>query len=618
MKKKIFIVLLVLFLPFLFVLSRIKLEQPSKIDNLSTDNISIKNDYEYINPSNETIDGVDYLVSNLPVGSFGGTLVVTTIGEGPKTFNPWESRDATSSQIGELLYDSLVTTDVITGEVIPKLAKDFKVYNNGKTYIFKLRKGLKWSDGNDITADDVVFTFNDIIFKGLGNTSTRDSLYIDGELPQVTKINDYKVKFKISKPFAPFLRMISVPIAPEHVLKKYTDMGEEAFNLQLSTNSDLKTFVTSGAFILEEYIPAQRIVLKRNPNYYMVNKNGDKLPYIDKYIFQIVQDQNTELLKFQSKESDVINLNGYYVSKYIDNELNSDYKVYNLGPTSSTLFLCFNLNNRKNDKGKFYVEEKKQKWFNDRNFREAVDYAIDRDAIIFNVASGVGAPLFTAESLQSIFLNENIANGHKVDLNRSRQLLKDSGFYFDKNNILHDKEGNVVEFDLLTNAGNLEREIIGVMIKEDLSNIGIKVNFKPIEFNTLVNRITNTLSWDAVVLGLTGSPLEPHSGKNVWYSNGALHMFNKRNQNDNNYDDILPFEKELDNIFDEASLEINFEKRKELYDKYQEIVYNERPFIYLYSPLNIVAIRKKIKNIYPTSLGGILHNLPEVYIDKTK
>ncbi len=614
MKKKICIIIFILALPILFVLSRIKLSQPQVIINSQTNNKNEKIFSEYINPNNKNINGIDYLVSNLPIGKFGGTLVVTTIGEGPKTFNPWESRDATSSQIGELLYDSLVTTNVLNGEVISKLAKDFRILDNGKTYIFYLRKGLKWTDGKPITADDVIFTFNDIVFKGLGNTSTRDSLYIDGTLPQVTKIDDYTIKFTISKPFAPFLRMIGVPIAPKHILKKYTDIGEEAFNLQLSTNSDLKKFVTNGAFILDEYIPAQRIVLKRNPNYYMINKNGDKLPYIDKYIFQIVQDQNTELLKFQSKESDIINLNGYYVSKYIDSEQNSDYKVYNLGPTSSTLFLCFNLNDRKNDKGKFYVDEKKQKWFNDRNFREAIDYAIDRDAIIFNVSSGVGAPLFTAESLQSIFLNEKIAKGHKVNINRSKDLLKESGFYLDKNNILHDKDGNIVEFDLLTNAGNLEREIIGVMIKEDLANLGIKVNFKPIEFNTLVNRITNTLNWDTIVLGLTGSPLEPHGGKNVWYSNGALHMFNKRNPNDN-LNDILSFEKKLDNIFDEASLEIDFNKRKKLYDKYQEIIYYERPFIYLYSPLNIVAIRNRIKNLYPTSLGGVLHNINEIYID---
>ena len=614
MKKKIFIIIFILTLPLLLILSRIKLKQPQTIIDSQANNKNEKINNEYINPNNVSINNIDYLVSNLPLGKFGGNLVVTIIGEGPKTFNPWESRDATSSEIAELLYDSLVTTNVLNGEVIPKLAKEFKILDNGKTYIFYLRKGLTWTDKKPITADDIIFTFNEIIFKGLGNTSTRDSLYIDGELPKISKIDDYTIKFTLSKPFAPFLRMIGVPIAPKHILKKYTDLGEEAFNLQLSTNSDFKKFVTSGGFMLEEYIPAQRIVLKRNPNYYMINKNGDKLPYLDKYIFQIVQDQNTELLKFQSKESDIINLNGYYVSKYIDNEQKSDYKVYNLGPTSSTLFLCFNLNKQKNDKGKFFVDERKQKWFNDRNFREAIDYAIDRDAIIFNVSSGVGVPLFTAESLQSIFLNEKIAKGHKVDLNRSKVLLKKSGFYWDKNNILNDKNGNIVEFDLLTNAGNLEREIIGVMIKEDLSNLGIKVNFKPIEFNTLVNRITNTLEWDTVVLGLTGSPLEPHGGKNVWYSYGALHMFNKRKKNDNPKD-ILPFEKQLDNIFDEASLEIDFNKRKKLYDKYQEIVYNERPFIYLYSPLNIVAVRNKVKNLYPTSLGGILHNLNEIYID---
>lgn len=560
-----------------------------------------------------TINGVDYLQSRGEAGKYGGNLVTSVIGEGPKTFNPWESKDATSGQIADLMFDSLVSTDAYTGEVVPKLAKKIIVSNDNKSYTIILRKGIKWSDGKPITASDVVFTWNNIILGGFGNTSTRDSILVDGIPPKIEKIDDYTVKFSTPKPFAPFLRLMTVPIAPKHILKPVLLNGNRYFESFWGTTTNPQKMVTSGPFMLQEYVAAQRVVLKRNPNYYVIDANKNKLPYLNKYIFLIVGDLNNELLKFESKELDVINLRGKDIARFKELEKGSDYTVYNLGPDTGTMFLTLNLNKRKNANGKYYISPIKQKWFNDINFRTAIDYAIDRDSMVFNIANGVGQPLFTAEALPSIFLNKKLAKGHKRDLAYAKSLLKKSGFYTDKNGILHDSKGHTVEFDLLTNAGNTEREAIGVMLKQDLQDLGMKVNFKPVEFNSLVNKITNSMDWDAIIIGFTGNALEPHSGKNVWYSYGPLHLFNKRIPNEKN-PMIEPWEKELDNIYNQASLKLNFKDRKALYDKYQEIVYNERPIIYLYSPLRVIAIRKKFGNIYPTQLGGIIHNPEEIYI----
>ena len=369
---------------------------------------------------NVTIDGVDYLQSQAPVGQFGGTLVASTIGEGPKTFNPFNSRDNISSLMADVMYDGLLTTNPYTGEVIPKLAKSFEV--NGTEYLIKLRRGLKWSDGKPITADDVVFSWQDIVFAGVGNTSVRDSIVIDGELPTVEKIDDYTVKFTTPKPFAPFLRMLSNPIAPKHVFEPAVKKGNAYFDTFLSTNADPKTFVTSGAFRIQEYIPAQRVTFVRNPNYYVINTNDEKLPYLDRLVYLIVGDLNNEVLKFEAKELDIIGLQGANVARFKTLEAHSDFTVYNLGPNTGTMYLTMNLNNRKNENGKFYVEPKKQVWFRNKNFRTAVDYAIDRENMVFNIANGLGEPLFTAESLNSIFLNKNL-KPYPKDLNKARELL---------------------------------------------------------------------------------------------------------------------------------------------------------------------------------------------------
>ena len=566
-------------------------------------------DANYPIPKNVTVNGVDYLQSQVEVGKFGGTFVSSTIGEGPKTFNPFNTKDNISAQMSEIMYDGLVTTNPVTGETIPKLAKSFSV--NGKEYLVNLRHGLKWSDGKPITADDVVFTWQNIIFDGFGNTSTRDSVMIDGKLPTVEKIDDYTVKFVTPEPFAPFLRMLSSPIAPKHIFQPAVSRGREYFDGFLSTNTNPKEFVTSGAFRLKEYVPAQRVVFERNPNYYEINKDGKKLPYLDKLVYLIVGDINNQVLKFEGGELDEISLQGANVARFKEMEKHSDFSVFNIGPDTGTMYLSMNMNNRKDEKGKYYVEPKKQVWFQDKNFRQAVDYALDRKNMVFNIANGLGYPLFTPETLNSIFLNKNLKPYDK-NIEKSKELLKKSGFTWDKAGHLIDRFGNHVEFDLYTNAGNTEREAIGVMVKQDLEDLGMKVNFKPIEFNSLVNKLMASLDWDMVIMGFTGSPLEPNGGKNVWLSDGTLHIFNQRLERDAN-SPRYAFEKRIDYLYTQGALATKFEDRKKYYDEYQAIVYDEKPLIYIYSPIRIVALRNKFKNIYPTSLGGVTHNIEEIW-----
>lgn len=571
-------------------------------------------EFQYPSPKNVTIDGIDYLQSQAPVGKFGGELITSTIGQGPKTFNPFNSKDNISSTMSGIMYDGLLSTHPITGQPVPRLAKSYEILPDGMTYIIKLRNGIKWSDGKPITADDVVFTWNDIIFAGLGDTSLRDSMVIDDKLPTVRKIDNYTVEFKTPKPYAPFIRSLSASIAPKHVFADAVKKGGVYFDSFLSTTTKPEDFVVSGAFKLKEYLPAQRVVYVRNPNYYEINTKNEKLPYLDKLVYLIVGDLNNEILKFEAGEIDVIALQGAKVARYKALEPHSDFTLYNLGPATSTMYLSVNLNDRKNENNKYYVNPIKQKWFQDINFRRAVDLAIDRKNMVFNIANGIGTPLFTPESLNSIYLNKNLKPFDR-NITMAEKFLKKSGFYRDKKGNLFDKDGNRVEFDLYTNAGNTEREAIGVMVKQDLEDLGMKVNFKPIEFNSLVNKLVSTFDWDMVIMGLTGSPLEPNGGKNVWLSDGRLHMFNMRTPKEGKKN-ILPWEKELDEMFTKGALATSFKDRKKYYDRYQEIIYNEKPMIYIYSPVIINAIRNKFKNIYPSSLNGLTHNLEEIYVEE--
>ncbi len=568
-------------------------------------------------------DGVEFRVARGPVGKPGGTFYTSQIGDGPKTFNPWASFDATSSRMGAMMLGSLLETDAYTGDVVPYLAKSFTIDPDNMTYRVTLRKGLTWSDGKPLTTEDVVFTWNEILGKGVGNPSARDNMLVDGKFPTIRALDKHTVEFKTAKPFAPFLRgMGGVGIAPKHVFEPILKQGgDKAFSAAWGTseaNKSPEKFVSSGMWLLDRYDLHERVTFKRNPHFFMVDREGTRLPYLERYDIKFVKDLNNEQLQFEQGNLDLYPVPGHFVS-HVRTLKSPQFNLYDLGPATGTTFLTFNLNARKDPAtGKPYVDPVKSQWFNNVHFRQAMDWAINREDMVANILKGIGAPLFTPESPSSIFLNEQLAKGHPQDVAKAKELLKTGGFSWDPQGRLVDAQGNRVEFTLYTNTGNDQREATGVNIKQDLEELGIKVHFKPMEFNVLVNKLQAS-QWEAMVLGLTGGTLEPNEGANVWMSYGALHMFNQRDTKQLKLGqfppDRLPWEVELDKLFVSGAQVFEKDERKAIYDRYQEVVAEQVPFIYLFAPQSIVASKARVKNLDPTPLGGPLHNLEELWVD---
>ena len=557
-------------------------------------------------PITTTIDGTDYKQVQVPLGKFGGTLNLSIFGSGPKTFNLWASSDNTSSTLGGLLFESLFDTDPDTGEVIPHLAKSYEIKDGGKTIIVKLRKGINWSDGIPITSDDVVFTWNNIVFTGIEGGGFQSLCLIDGKYPTVKKIDDTTVEFMTHIVFAPFLRQIGYQPAPKHIfeplLKNAGKDKKKAFLGFWGTSTKPEDFVTSGPFKLSRYVQGERIEFIKNKNYYIINTQNKKLPYFDKIIYTLVQDPSLELFKFLANELDVISVKGEDVALVKNREKKKSFRVINLGPSSGTEFLVFNLHKEKDCKGNCKTIE----WFDNTYFRQAISHAVDRRGIVDNVLAGVGKPLFTSESLPSIFLNKKIAAGYEQDFILSKKLLKQGGFTWNENNDLLDLKKQKVEFTILTNAENNTRQAIAVIIQDDLKKLGIKVNIRPIDFNTLIGR-SDSGDWEAIIIGFTGGFFEPNEGANVWKLDGRLHMFDQKAHKPRDW------EIEIDKIFNEATKVIKFQDRKPLYDRFQEIVYDKLPFIYLVSPLRIFAVQNTLGNVRPTIYGGVIYNLESIY-----
>src|SRR3989339_666429 len=248
-------------------------------------------------------------------------------------------------------------------------------------------------------------------------------------------------------------------------------------------------------------------------------------------------------------------------------------------------------------------------WFEDLNFLKAVNHAIDKESIIVSVLYGMGkiAPAIIAPS-NHIFTNKDLKD-YKYDPDLAEEILEKAG-YIDRDNdgIREDENGSKLEFDLSTNAGNNTREKLCSIIKQDLEDIGIKVNFRPLEFNTLVQKLMDNYEWDAIVIGLTGGS-EPHNGANVYKSSGKLHVWNPAQEKP-----ATKWEEELDRLVSQGAQELDLEKRIKIYHHLQEILHENLPFIVLPRSISYTAYNKNIENYFSTVFGT--YKLERIFLNK--
>ena len=543
------------------------------------------------------------------IGLYGGRLVLSTTSD-PKSFNPILAKETSTTIITNHLFEGLTTTNGITTEVEPNLAKTWRVSEDGLTWTFYLRDDVRWFDGTPFTADDVVFTFNNLIYNPKIPNSARDIFTVEGKKFGVERVDSHTVQFRLPVKFAPFLRGMSQEILPRHILEEAVKTGK--FNSTWGLDAKLESIIGTGPFKLKEYLPGQHVILKRNSAYWKKDKAGKRLPYIEEIVYLIVQNLDTALLKFKGGETDYYGLRGSDYPILKPKEAEENFTIYETGPAFGTNFLVFNQNRGYNPKTKkSYVTPKKLKWFTSLSFRKACAHAIDKESIINIVMNGLGFPQNSAMSPSAgFFYNPNVKE-YEYDLNKARTILKEAGFLDrDNDGFIEDKEGNAVEFNLFTDAGNTVRVKIAEIIRKDLENLGMKVHFTPLEFNNLVTKLDSTYDWDAIIIGLTGG-IEPHFGNNVWQSSGHLHMWYPKQK-----EPATPWEARIDALFNLGVQELDKNKRKQIYDEWQVLVSENLPFIYTVLPASIFAVRNKFGNLYPTSYGGAFHNLEYIYIEK--
>jgi peptide/nickel transport system substrate-binding protein len=541
------------------------------------------------------------------VGHSGGRLVISLRAE-PKTLNPLTAAETPSREVIGAMQADLVHINRATQLTEPALAKSWKISPDGLQYTLTLRQGLRFSDGHPLDADDVLFTFHVYLDENIHATQ-RDLLIVGGKPITARKVDAYTLLFQFAKPYGVEERLFDgLAILPRHLLEKPYQDGKLAQLGTLSTPP--KEWAGLGPFRLKEYVAGQKLVLERNPYYWKTDSKGNRLPYLDELVFLFVPSADAQVLRFQSGESDLITRLGAENFSVLSRQQRG-YTMADAGPGLEYNFLFFNLNDL-GDKSSLDFT-RKQKWFREVKFRQAVSAAVDRDAIVRLVYQGRGSALWGPVTPGNRrWVNSSIPHPPR-SLERARALLKEAGFSWsvaaNGESALQDSEGKPVEFSILTSSSNADRTKMATLIQDDLKQLGMHVQVVPLEFRSLLDRVTQSKEYDTCLLALASFDSDPNSDLNVWLSSGGTHFWNPSQSHPS-----TTWEAEIDRLMEQQLATPGYDQRKKLYDRVQEILAQNQPMIFLASPDILVGAKNSLANFRPAVLEPyVLWNVEQLY-----
>jgi peptide/nickel transport system substrate-binding protein len=516
------------------------------------------------------------LVAALGLASFAGRAAAQTGGElrfclrmEPKTFDPLKVEDEASAAIRYLTGGTLVRVNRQSQELEPELALTWKVSKDGRQISFRLRNGVSFSDGTSFSAEDVAYTMQQLMDPAL-HSPTGDAFRSGAGSVETKVISPTQISITFPAPVAGLDRLFDqVAILSQH--------------------SPKKELAVLGPFMLGEYKPGASVLLKRNPNYWKADEQGHKLPYLDSIHLDIQPNRDVEMLRFKRGELDLINsLDSEYFDKLA---ATSPQLVHDAGPSLDSEQLWFN------EVAKAPIPAYKKTWFRSASFRRAISEAINREDLSRVVFHGHAQPAVGPFSPANKFWFNSKLKPQVYDSNAALKALQNEGFRLE-NGTLKDKDGNAVVFSIITNAGSKIRERMAVLIQDDLQKIGIHVNVVTLDFPSLIERMTQTFDYEAIILGLTNVDLDPNGEMNVWLSSAENHQWNPQQKTPE-----TAWEAEIDRLMRAQASSTDPKKRKEAFDRVQEIVVEQEPFIFLINKNSLSAVSTMVRGAVPVILS---------------
>ena len=496
----------------------------------------------------------------------GGELRFAIRGE-PKDLDPHVVMDEPSMIVQYLTAGVLIRLDRLTQELDPALATSWKVIDGGKGIEFRLRTGVTFSDGTPFSAEDVAYTMRRI------NDPSLHSPYAE-----TLKSGAGEITTDVQ---SPSVVMVRVPARIANLPGLFDQIPI------VSAKSPKKMATVLGPFEIDEYKAGSYLSFRRNPHYWKKDPAGRQLPYLDSVHLDVLANRDLETLRFRRGEIHL--LNGVDAENFERLSTGPQNGMRDLGPSLDSEQFWFN------QVASAPIPSYKREWFRTAEFRRAISLAINRSDLCRLVYRGhaqpAGGPVSPGNRL---WINAKL-KAPEYSPNAALDLLAKAGFR-QQNGTLTDPSSHAVEFSVVTNAGSKSRERMAALIQQDLIKIGVKLNVVLLDFPSLIERITRTFRYEACLLGQIAD-VDPNEALNVWRSSAPNHQWNPNQKTPE-----TPWEAEMDRLMGEQAAALDFTRRKAAYDRVQEIVAEQLPFIYLVHKNALVGVSPRVWNARPAVL----------------
>jgi peptide/nickel transport system substrate-binding protein len=517
----------------------------------------------------------------------GGELVGTYRTE-PPSYNRYSDDSAAGELLSLLTHAPLVHVNRATDTLEPWLAESWTQSSDGKVYTLKLRQGVTFSDGAPFTSADVAFSFA-ALYDPRVNAVFASDTYVNGAPLKVEAPDDSTVVFRLPAPFAPGLRLIEgIPILPRHKLQAAVDAG--TFSSAWSARTPPAEIAGLGPFVLAEHVSGQRLVFVRNARYWRKDAAGTQLPYLDKLTVLVVPDQNTEALRMQTGEIDLmgsgeIRPEDYAAFKRIAEQ--GRLRLIDAGVSLDPSLLWFNLSPAG-------AKNPRSAWFRQKAFRQAISCAADRQGIVNTVHLGAAVPIYGPITPANRLWYSEPRSRCDRDPAKARVLLASAGLT-DRNGdgMLEDASGKPVRFSILTQRGHTIRERTVAVLQEQLRQVGLAVDVVALDVQALVQRWAKG-DYDTIYFGAQSSATDPALSPQLWLSSGNFHVWNPEQPVP-----ATDWERRIDELFRQQAADLRFPERQRLITEAVRILEDELPAIYFVAPKVTLAVSSRVANPQP-------------------
>lgn len=593
----------------------------------------------------ETLPGVvDIDYSGWERGRTGGRFV-TVNWEDIKTFNPIVNDDVSSREVFDQFFGSSIRRNQLTLEPEVDMAESWSVSDDEKSVTVRIKRGLVYSDGTPITARDFVFGYNHLQMRAATGSQDRETEWLSPapgepeEPPKVELINDYTYRYTLPTVYAQLVLQAGLRPYPRHIIGPVIGWDESvgydyewewttdedgnqivtdidppgvnyaAYQTFWGIDADPSTMVSSGPFMLKEYLQSERIVIQRNPNYYEKDEWGNQLPYLDEVVWLIVPDGDTELQKFRAGETDRHEVRGEDYGVLVGEQDAGNFKIYSMGPSGTANFVTVNMNpiEGEDDLG---LAEPQVTWFNNQTFRQALASLVDRETLINTVVNGIGYPAYGFIPPQSPYYWDGLDDyAFPYSPAKAAELL-DSIDYIDRDGdgFREDPDGNKITWTFSTNVENNARVQMTEIITQDYRAVGLDVIAQPLAFNELVDQLVGTLDFEMIMIGLGGGDVDPSSSRSSIPSNAPYHMIEPAQASPRR-----AWEAEIDELWSYANNTTDEDQRKDGFMQIEKIWVEQAPWVYTFKAVAMDAIRNEFGN-FKSQIGqynysAILHRI---------